>query len=76
MQEQVTETIYIKAKLHTCTSVLTAEASTLALASTVARQLNIVGLNYLSDCEQLILFLRSEDRSNPPDWRIKPFTQI
>lgn len=76
MQEQATETIYIKAKLHACTSVLMAEAAALALASAIARKFQIEGINYLSDCEQLTHFLNKEDHSNPPDWRIKPFTQL
>ena len=31
---------------------------------------------FLSDCQQLVHFLSSADQANPPDWRIKPFTQI
>lgn len=76
MQEQNTEAIYIKAKLHACTSVLMAEAAALALASQVAHKLQITGINYLSDSEQLVHFLNKQDLTNPPDWWIKPYTQL
>jgi hypothetical protein len=52
-----------------------AEAASLALAASVIHRLNINGCNFLSDCEQLMHFLNMTDRSTPPDWRIKPFTQ-
>jgi hypothetical protein len=51
-----------------------AEAAALALASVMAHKLNITGINYLFDSEQLVHFLNKEDLSNPPDWRIKHFT--
>jgi hypothetical protein len=75
MQAQLTQAIYIKAKLAGCTSVLMAEAASLALASTVIDSLNL-NINYLSDYEQLVHFLNEADHSNPPDWRIKHFTQM
>ncbi|XP_066323836.1 AUGMIN subunit 1-like [Miscanthus floridulus] len=53
-----------------------AEAASLAIASLVTHSLNINYCNYLSDCEQLVHFLNMADLSNPPDWRIKPFSQI
>ena len=69
--------IYIKAKLYACTSVIMAEGASLALAlaSAIIDRLNPTGVNYLSDCQQLVHFLNSDDLSNPPDWRIKRFTQ-
>jgi hypothetical protein len=76
LQEQPTQAMYIKAKLHACTSVIMAEATTLTLASVIIDKLNITGVNFLSDSEQLVHFLNKEDLSNPPDWRIKPFTQL
>lgn len=77
LQEQSTpQAIYIKAKLHGCTSVLMAEAAALALASVVTNKFNLTGVTFLSDNEQLVHFLNKEDLSNPPDWRIKPFTQL
>ena len=71
----IVEAVYIKAKLEACTSVIMAEAASLALASAIIDRLNLSGANYLSDCEQLVQFLNSDDLSNPPDWRIKHFTQ-
>ncbi|OQU90593.1 hypothetical protein SORBI_3001G004550 [Sorghum bicolor] len=38
--------------------------------------MNISDCHFLSDCQQLVYFLNREDITNPPDWRIKPFTQI
>jgi ribonuclease HI len=76
MQENQFSAMYIKAKLQACTSVLMAEAAALALASVIAQNLNITGTRYFSDSEMLVQFLNKEDQSNPPDWRIKPFTQL
>jgi hypothetical protein len=56
-------------------SVIMAEAASLALASAVCHNLNLSGVNFFSDCEQLVHFLNKNDISNPPDWRIKYFTQ-
>lgn len=53
-----------------------AEAAALAVASVVCSVLQFAGVNYLSDCEQLVRFLHQEDLSNPPEWRIKYFTQV
>jgi hypothetical protein len=53
-----------------------AEAISLAFAATVAETLNLSNVNFLSDCQQLVHFLNAADQSNPPDWRIKPFTQM
>jgi hypothetical protein len=44
-----------------------AEAASLALASVVIDMLNLNGVNYLSDCEQLVHFLNKDDLSNRPD---------
>jgi hypothetical protein len=63
MQVQLTQTIYIKAKLSGCTSVLM--AATLAFAATVAESMNLSNIN--SDCEQLAHFPNTMDQSNPPD---------
>jgi hypothetical protein len=73
-QEHPIQSIYIKAKLLTCSSVLMAEAASLALAASIIYRLNINGCNFLSDCEQLVHSINSADHSNPSDWRIKPFT--
>jgi len=55
--------------------VIMAEAASLALASAIIDKLNLSGINYLSDCDQLVQFLNADELSNPPDWRIKHFTQ-
>jgi hypothetical protein len=39
----------------------------LALASVITHKLNIIGINFLLDSEQLVHFLNKEDLSNPPD---------
>jgi hypothetical protein len=75
-QEQTPKAIHIKAKLQECTSVIMAEAASLALAAAIINNLNLTEVNYLSDCEQLVHFLNKDDLSNPPDWRIKHFTQL
>jgi hypothetical protein len=76
LQEIPTQMTYIKAKMQASTSVIMAEAAALALAAAIMDRLNLTGINYLSDNEQLVRFLNSDDHSNPPDWRIKPFTQV
>jgi hypothetical protein len=52
-----------------------AEAASLALAIKIMHNLNITKCSFLSDCQQLVNFIISADHSDPPDWRIKPFTQ-
>jgi hypothetical protein len=52
-----------------------AEAAALALASSITQAMQIHNCNFLSDCQQLVHFLNKPHLSNPPDWRIKPFTQ-
>jgi hypothetical protein len=76
LQVPMYQSIYIQAHLQSCTLVLMAEAAALALAALITSSLNITGCTFLSDCEQLVHFINSVDQFNPPDWRIKPFTQI
>jgi len=52
------------------------EAAALALAAIITSRLNITRCTFLSDCQQLVCYINFLDSSNPPDWRIKPFTQI
>jgi hypothetical protein len=52
-----------------------AEAAALALASTINDRLNFNNTSFLSDCQQLVQFLNAIDQTNPPDWKIKFFTQ-
>jgi hypothetical protein len=74
-QDQRIQAIYIKAKLQSCSSVIMAEAACLALAFAICSSLNLTGVNFLSDCEQVIHFFRNDDLANPPDWRINYYTQ-
>lgn len=75
-QVQLAQTIYIKAVMTSVDSVLMAEAAALALAATVNDRLNFNNTSFLSDCQQLVQFLNAADHSNPPDWKIKFFTQL
>jgi len=75
-QVQPVHAIYIKAVMTNAASVLMAEAAALALAATVNDALNINNTAFLSDCQQLVHFLNDADQTNPPDWRIKYFTQL
>jgi hypothetical protein len=47
----------------------------LALAARVAVNMGYTNVSFFSDCSQLVQFLSSQDHSNPPDWRMKNFTQ-
>ena len=76
MQAQPPQQIYIKAAMSDSTSVLMAEAAALALAATVTHHFHLQHTNFLSDCQELVSFLTDSDGANPPDWRIKPFTQL
>ena len=76
MQVQPPQHIYIKATMLDSTSVLMAEAATSALAATVTERLHLQQTNFLTDNQELVLFLNASDHSNPPDWRIKHFTQL
>jgi hypothetical protein len=53
-----------------------AEAAALALAAIVNERMNLSRTNFLADNLQLVQFLNASDISNPPDWRIKYYTQI
>jgi hypothetical protein len=53
-----------------------AEAAALALAVVLNSKLNFNNTCFLSDCQQLVHFLNGADQNHPPDWRIKPFTQL
>jgi hypothetical protein len=73
---QVQPPLYIKARMTGAASVLMAEAAALALATIVTHCLNLQPVNFLSDNQQMVSFLNSPDQENPPDWRIKYFTQL
>lgn len=70
------QTIYIKARMIGTTSVLMAEAAAIALAAVVTQRLNLQQVHFLSDNQQLVHFLNASDQANPPEWRVKPFTQM
>jgi ribonuclease HI len=68
--------VFIKAFMQDSTSVLMAESAALALADSMCRFMNLEQLQFYSDSQLLVDCLNGPDPSNPPDWRIKPFTQI
>jgi len=69
------KTIYIKAIMTATTSVLMAEAAAMALAAIVTNCLGLQQVIFLFDNQQLVHFLNGLDQANPPEWRIKYFTQ-
>jgi hypothetical protein len=75
-QLQPPQQVYIKAKMMNTVSVIMAEAAALALAAKVTEHLHLAGTNLLSDNQKLVHFINGADISNPPEWRMKPFTQI
>jgi hypothetical protein len=56
--------------------VLMAKSAALALAISLCRNMNLEPVQFYSDSQLLVDCLNGPDPSNPPDWRIKPFTQI
>jgi ribonuclease HI len=56
--------------------VLMAESAALALAISLCRNMNLEPVHFYSDSQLLVDCLTRPDPSNPPDRRIKPFTQI
>ena len=53
-----------------------AESATIALAAQLLGHLQGHQKTLLSDNQQLVNFLNGSNLSNPPDWIIKPYTQI
>jgi hypothetical protein len=78
LQTTPPQSIYIKATMKTAFSVLMAEAAAMALAATLLEslQLHLQHATILSDNQQLVNFLNGSDLAHPPDWRIKPYTQL
>jgi ribonuclease HI len=68
--------IFIKAAMRNSSSVLMAEAGALALVAVLLKQIQLHHTTLLSDNQQLVHFLNGSDLSHPPDWRMKPYTQI
>jgi ribonuclease HI len=61
-------------QMQDSTSVLMAAA--LALAISLCRRMNFEHHSFFSDSQLLVNYLNGADSSNPPDRRIKPFTQL
>jgi hypothetical protein len=74
LQDDPGNKLYIKAIIKNASSVIMAEAGALALAARVAVNMGYTNVSF-SDCSQLVQFRSSQDHSNPPDWRMKNFTQ-
>jgi len=69
--------IFVKATMQESSSVLMAEsAAAMALAAVLLKQLQSHQATLLLDNQQVVHFLNGPNLSNPPDWRIKPYTQI
>jgi hypothetical protein len=67
--------IFIKAAMQDSTSVLMAESAALALATVLLENWSYRMQSFYQN-QQLVHFLNGADLSNPPDWRIKPYTQM
>jgi ribonuclease HI len=74
-QVQPVLTMHIKAIMQEASSVLMAEAAALALAASIASNLNYTNVSFLTDSIHLVQFLSSTDHNHPPDWRMKTYTQ-
>lgn len=59
-----TSTIYIKAKMRSCNTVIMAEAAALALAAQILRALDVQQPNFLSDNQQVVTFLNGVNHIN------------
>jgi hypothetical protein len=70
------QTIFVKAILTGAISVLMAEAAAMALAAIVTDCLNMQEIIFLSNNHMLVHFLNDLDHANPPELKIKHFTQI
>jgi ribonuclease HI len=68
--------IFIKAAMRSASSVLMAEAAAMALAAKVLDILQLQQGTILNDNQQLVHFLNGTNLAHPPDWRIKPYTQL
>jgi ribonuclease HI len=68
--------VFIKAFMQDSTSVLMAESAPLALAFSLCRKMNLEHTQFYTDSQILTDCINGPDPSNPPDWRIKPFTQL
>jgi ribonuclease HI len=67
--------MFIKAFMQGSTSVLMAESTALALATSLCRMMNLEDISFFTDSQLLVNCINRENTAHPPDWRIKPFTQ-
>jgi hypothetical protein len=67
---------FIKASMQQASSVLMAESAGLALAASVLNRMHISDAHFLVDNQLLVNYINGSDHYNPPNWRIKPFTQV
>ena len=65
--------IFVKALLQESSSVLMAESTALALATDLLNQIQCT--RYTIFNQHLVHFLNQSNLSNPPDWRIKPYSK-
>jgi hypothetical protein len=68
--------MFIKGFMQDSTSVLMAESADLALATSLCRRMNLEHISFFTDSQLLVNCNNGENTAHPPDWRIKPFTQI
>ena len=61
--------------MQEASSVLQAEAAGLALAASIISSMHITNAHLLVDNQSIVNYINGSDHSNPPDWKIKPFTQ-
>jgi ribonuclease HI len=76
MDVQPPISIFIKATMQDSSSIIMAESAALAFAANLLNQFQCRRSTILSDNQQLVHFLNGSNNFNPPDWRIKPYTQI
>lgn len=67
--------LYVKAQLQQASSVLMAEAASLALAAWIISLLRMEDITFLTDSQLLVNFFNGLGFSSPPHWDIKPLTQ-
>jgi ribonuclease HI len=67
--------VYVKATLRSVSSVFTAEAAALALAGTIVCRINYQEATFLSDSQQLVTFINSNNEDQLPRWDAKFYTQ-
>jgi hypothetical protein len=67
--------LFVKATLQAASSVIQAEAAGLALAASIISTMHLTDAHLLVDNQLLVNYINRADHSNPPDWKIKPYTQ-